>query len=94
MFVSTTMKSKHLRFEYGKKSDGLFYWHVKAANGEIVAQGEGYKRKAGVVKVFHLLFDLDNCPVLVDLDEPKCCGGKCSAKKPKNYEGKLCRNWP
>lgn len=86
------MKSKQLRFEYGKKKNGQFYWHVKAANGEIVAQGEGYKRRASVIKVFHLLFDFDNAPVLCDIDAK--CAGKCSCKKPKHFEGKLDRKFP
>jgi uncharacterized protein YegP (UPF0339 family) len=24
--------------------DGLWYWHIKAGNGEVIAQGEGYER--------------------------------------------------
>jgi uncharacterized protein YegP (UPF0339 family) len=26
--------------------DGLWYWHIKAGNGEIIAEGEGYEHKA------------------------------------------------
>lgn len=25
-------------------TDGLWYWRIKAGNGEIIAQGEGYER--------------------------------------------------
>ena len=50
---------KSLRFIYGKKKNGQFYWHLKSANGEIVAQGEGYKRRAGVLKVAKLLANYD-----------------------------------
>jgi hypothetical protein len=35
-----------MRFEVKQGTDGLWYWHLKAANNEIVAQGEGYSRKA------------------------------------------------
>lgn len=48
---------KKLRFEYGQKKDRLWYWHIKAGNNEIIAQGEGYKRKAGVLKVADVLID-------------------------------------
>lgn len=45
-----------LRFQYGKSpTDGQWYWRVRSRNSEIVAQGEGYKRKAGVIKVWKLL---------------------------------------
>lgn len=30
-------------------NDGQFYWHLKAANGEIVLQSEGYKTKQGAL---------------------------------------------
>jgi len=30
-------------FSIFKGRDGLFYWHIKAKNGEIVAQSEGYR---------------------------------------------------
>jgi uncharacterized protein YegP (UPF0339 family) len=32
-----------MEYEYWKSSkDGNWYWHLKAANGEIVAQSQGY----------------------------------------------------
>lgn len=43
-------KPKHARFEYWKGFDGQWYGHLKAPNGEIIAQSEGYKRKAAVKK--------------------------------------------
>lgn len=43
-----------LRFQYGKNKRGQWYWHIRAKNGEIIAEGEGYKR---VLKI-HNLFDL------------------------------------
>jgi len=83
------MKSKLVRFEYGKKKNGQFYWHIKAKNGEIIAQGEGYKRRAGVLKVFNLLFNFDTQPVLVDLDAKDKCAKGCRCSK----HG-INRNWP
>jgi hypothetical protein len=35
------------KFHYFKGRDGQFYWHLKAANGEIVANGQGYASKQG-----------------------------------------------
>jgi uncharacterized protein YegP (UPF0339 family) len=32
-----------------KGDDGQWYWHVKAKNGKIVAQSEGYKTKHGAL---------------------------------------------
>lgn len=29
--------------------DGQWYWHLKAANGEIIATSEGYQRRQGAV---------------------------------------------
>lgn len=49
----------YLRFQYGKKKNGQWYWHVRAKNSEIIAQGEGYKRKAGPLRVYDILFAMD-----------------------------------
>lgn len=50
------MASKHaLRFQYGKGKDGLWYWHLRARNGEIISEGEGYKTKRGALKVYRLI---------------------------------------
>lgn len=46
-----------LRFQYGKKKNGQWYWHMRARNGEIVAQNEGLKTFASVTKVFVLFRD-------------------------------------
>ncbi len=44
-----------LRFQYGRHKNGQWYWHIRAGNSEIIAEGEGYKRKAGVLKVWRIL---------------------------------------
>lgn len=36
------------RIEEFKGRDGQWYFHVRAANGRIVAQSEGYRTKAGM----------------------------------------------
>jgi uncharacterized protein YegP (UPF0339 family) len=46
-----------LRFQFGKNRRGLWYWHIRARNGEIIAQGEGYKRVAKIDRLFELLHD-------------------------------------
>jgi len=38
-----------MKFEYYKSSDG-WRWHLKGRNGEIVASGEAYTRKADVLR--------------------------------------------
>lgn len=65
--------SKHtIRFQIGRsKKNREFYWRIRAANGEIIAQGEGYKRRAGAQRVFDILADaFDHMTVRVqDLDD-------------------------
>jgi len=42
------MKSPKL--EVWKNKAGEWQWHLKASNGEILAAGEGYMRKAGALQ--------------------------------------------
>lgn len=37
------------KYEWFKASDG-YRWRLKSANGKILASGEGYKRRAGVLQ--------------------------------------------
>lgn len=70
-----------LRFEYWKsKRNKQWYWRIRAGNAEPIAHGEGYKRRSGVLKVFHLLFNFEAQPDCVDVTPVKW--------------GKLNRNWP
>ena len=40
-----------MKYHYWKSpQDNLWYWHLKARNGKIVAQGEGYTTKAMCLK--------------------------------------------
>lgn len=34
-----------MKYEYWKAQTGNWYWHLKAANGEKIAQSEGYTTK-------------------------------------------------
>jgi uncharacterized protein YegP (UPF0339 family) len=38
------------KFEISKDKAGKFRWHLKAANGEIIAASQGYDTKAGAEK--------------------------------------------
>jgi uncharacterized protein YegP (UPF0339 family) len=38
------------KFEISKDKSGKFRFHLKAANGEIIASGQGYKTRAAVEK--------------------------------------------
>lgn len=44
-----------MKYEYWKNSQGFWYWHLKAANGEKIATGEGYHNKADVLAVIKLV---------------------------------------
>lgn len=43
-----------MKFEYWK-SKGQWYWHLRAGNGEIIASGEGYRRKADLLHTISLI---------------------------------------
>jgi len=38
-----------VKFEVYQGKDNLYYWRLKAANGEIVSWGEGYSTKQGAL---------------------------------------------
>ena len=37
-------------FEVFRGEDGQWYWRLKAANGEIIAQSEGYQRRQSALE--------------------------------------------
>jgi uncharacterized protein YegP (UPF0339 family) len=37
-------------------NDGLWYWHVRGANHEVVSQGEGHPTKDGAIRSLRLTF--------------------------------------
>jgi uncharacterized protein len=44
-----------MNFKVWQGEDKLWYWHLKAANNEIIAQGEGYSTKQGALHVIDLI---------------------------------------
>jgi len=54
---SAKVSAGSLRFQYGKKKNGQWYWHIRAKNSEIIAQGEGYKRSRSCIHVAQLLLE-------------------------------------
>lgn len=55
-----------MRFEYWKsKFSDLWYWHLRAANGEIIANGEGYENKADCLSTIEAIKQAnDECPIV------------------------------
>ena len=48
-FRTPVVETGDAKIFYWRGSKG-WYWHLIAANGEVIAQGEGYTTKAGVLK--------------------------------------------
>lgn len=48
-------KGKPMFNLFKSETDGQWYWNVKARNGKIICQSEGYKTKAGANKGFRSL---------------------------------------
>lgn len=44
-----------MKFEYWQSASGDWHWHLKAKNGEIVAQGEGYVNKSDLFQAIGLV---------------------------------------
>jgi uncharacterized protein YegP (UPF0339 family) len=45
------MALKHAKFEiFESEENGQFYFHLKAKNGEIICQSEGYTTKSAALK--------------------------------------------
>jgi uncharacterized protein YegP (UPF0339 family) len=44
-----------MKYEYWKSSDGNWYWHLKASNGEKIGQGEGYTSKQHCLDAINLV---------------------------------------
>ena len=53
---SGTLKGDSMKFEYWQsKTNNNWYWHAKASNGLIIAQGEGYVNKADCITVINII---------------------------------------
>lgn len=45
------------------KSNGLWYWHLKAGNSQIIAAGEGYYNRQDCLHVISLVSTSSACQV-------------------------------
>ena len=52
-----------MKFEYWKAVTGPWSWHLKGANGEKIAQGEGYENEADLLRTISLVKGSINAPV-------------------------------
>jgi uncharacterized protein YegP (UPF0339 family) len=53
-----------MKYEYWKSSNnGNWYWHLKAANGERIAQGEGYTAEQNCLHAISLVKSSSGAPV-------------------------------
>ena len=57
------------KFEISKDKSGKFRFHLKAANGEIIAAGQGYETKASAEKGIESVKSSATAATVVDLTE-------------------------
>ena len=57
------------KFEISKDKAGKFRWHLKAANGEIIAASQGYDTKASAEKGIESVKANASAAKVVDLTE-------------------------
>lgn len=51
-------------FEYYQGKDKQWYWRLKSRNGQVVAQGEGYARRLGVLQgIYAVMRAIDNTEI-------------------------------
>jgi uncharacterized protein YegP (UPF0339 family) len=51
-----------MKYEYWKAQNGNWYWHLKATNGEKIAQSEGYTTKQNCLHSIQLVKSSSNAP--------------------------------
>jgi uncharacterized protein YegP (UPF0339 family) len=51
-----------MKYEYFKSNNGNWYWRLKGANGEIIAQSEGYTTKANCLHAIALVKSSHSAP--------------------------------
>ena len=61
------MSQAHDFAELYRTTDGQWYWRIRAGNGEIIMQGEGYRHRADAEHLLRSRFG-DDFPIL-NLDE-------------------------
>lgn len=45
-----------MKIEYWQAKNGQWYFHIKAGNGKVIAQSEGYTRKAKCKQTINVLY--------------------------------------
>lgn len=54
--LSGKTSGAEMKFEYWQsKANSNWYWHLRASNGLVIAQGEGYVNKADCLHVISLI---------------------------------------
>ena len=51
---------------YKNKKNRMWYWRLKAGNGKIIANGEGYHNKKDVYKVVNFIYYLSGQQVYTE----------------------------
>ena len=51
-----------MKYEYWKAQTGNWYWHLKSANGEKIAQSEGYTTKENCLHSIQLVKSSSTAP--------------------------------
>ncbi len=63
-----------MKFEYWRSKrvfgSDQWYWHLKAANGKIVAQGEGYSTKENCLRTIGLVKATSNSTDTEEIQDP------------------------
>ena len=64
---------KKLTVTFFQTREGQWYWHLKSANGKIIATGgEGYKRLHGARKAFAVLQDfVEHAKIVIEKKDGK-----------------------
>ena len=60
------MAAKRPKIEVFKSGD--WYWHLRARNGEIMCQSEGYRRKSGAINAAEK-FKINVAQAVIEVDE-------------------------
>jgi uncharacterized protein YegP (UPF0339 family) len=62
-FAVHRKEGQPMYFQVWQGRDTKWYWHLRAANNEIIAQGEGYVSKQGALNAIDLVKSSHSAPV-------------------------------
>ena len=51
-----------MKYEYWQGDNKNWFWHLKAGNGEVIAQSEGYTSKQSCLEAIKLVKSSGNAP--------------------------------